>query len=203
MNGRFSAESSINLITIVSAAGFFQTSRPVPQSEISGGAAAIVASTTRVASRTAPTDSPGRKSIEPNLSQLVHALVHKRTHLSGDESGLRKHDLHGHRFGFTLLEDITKLLCFLVGRGLIGEKHPKTAAVHASVQTAVYVVAGDRGVDRDGDGTASGPEVPIGPRGETGMPDARVPPDVCRRTWDPAALQVFWARADYAAHLAD
>src|SRR5688572_24358568 len=80
-------------------------------------------------------DSSGRKSIELNLPQLAHALVHEPTHLSGDESGLRIHDLHGHRFGFELLEDVTKLLFVPVRRRLIGEKHSKTATVNARVQT--------------------------------------------------------------------
>jgi hypothetical protein len=134
MNGRLSAESSINLIlhrsTVVSAADFFQTRPRCRSPKLAIAPPRSSRARPRLRSRTAPTDSSGRKSIELNLSKLAHALVHKRTHLSGDESGLRKHDLNGHRFGFARLEDITKLLCFLVGRGLIGEKHPKTAAVH-------------------------------------------------------------------------
>jgi hypothetical protein len=134
MNGRLSAESSINLIlhrsTVVSAADFFQTRPRCRSPKLAIAPPRSSRARPRLRSRTAPTDSSGRKSIELNLSKLAHALVHKRTHLSADESGLRKHDLHGHRFGFALLEDITKLLCFLVWRGLIGEKHPKTAAAY-------------------------------------------------------------------------
>jgi hypothetical protein len=76
-------KSSINLTvhpsTVVSAAGFFQTSPRCRSPKLAIAPPRSSRARPGLRSRTAPTDSSGLKSIELNLSKLAHAHVHKRT----------------------------------------------------------------------------------------------------------------------------